>query len=261
MKKWHLIRNYLIYRVKSVNQHGVHSPFVFELLNSTIYNKTDFYIYKDIEKLRFKLSLSSIKINCQDLGAGSLVQNTTLRSVKQLVNHSAKSRKYGQLLFRLADHFQPSQVLELGTSLGLSTAYLASANSKATVNTIEGCPEIAAIAKQNFNKLGLNNIQQTTGNFDTVLPELLLNINKLDLVFFDGNHRKEPTMNYFKQCLEKSHEGSIFIVDDIYWSTEMTEAWEEIKSDSQVTVTLDLFYLGIVFFRKEQVKQHFVIKF
>ena len=107
----------------------------------------------------------------------------------------------------------------------------------------------------------LQNIEQHVGNFDDVLPKILSEKEKIDFVFFDGNHRKEPTLNYFRQCLDKVHEGSVFIFDDIYWSLEMKEAWSEIKMNEQVTVTLDLFYLGIVFFRKEQVKQHFIIRY
>jgi predicted O-methyltransferase YrrM len=239
----------------------VHSPFVFDLLLSTIYNKKDFYTYKTIESLRSQLKESEQVLNCIDLGAGSLLQNKSSKSVRQLVNSAAKSPKYAQLLFRLVDHFQPEEILELGTSLGISTAYLASANSKLKVTSIEGCKEIADKATENFKKLDLQNIKQFVGNFDDVLPEILSKKEKVDLVFFDGNHRKAPTLNYFKQCLEKAHEGSIFIFDDIYWSSEMKEAWEEIKMNERVTVTLDLFYFGIVFFRKEQVKQHFVIRY
>ena len=261
MKKIHLIYNYLRYRFKSVNEHGVHSPFVFDLLLSTIYNKKYFYAYKNIELLRTQLTGSDQKLTCIDLGAGSQMQSKNSRSVQQIVTSAAKPPKYAQLLFRLADHFQPENILELGTSLGISTAYLASANSKIQVVTIEGCSEISEKAKEHFKQLGLENIEQHTGNFDDVLPKVLSGKEKTDLVFFDGNHRKEPTLNYFRQCLEKAHENSVFIFDDIYWSSEMTEAWNEIKMNERVTVTLDLFYLGIVFFRKEQAKQHFMIRY
>lgn len=256
-----MILNYLVYRVKSVNEHGVHSPFVYELLLSTLYNKRNFYSYIQVEKLRNSLSLSDVKVQCIDLGAGSHVKNTTKKSVQQLVSSAAKPAKYAQLLFRLVNHFQPTTILELGTSLGISSSYLASANSKSKIVTIEGCKEIAEVAKLNFQTLELKNIEQVVGNFDVVLPQVLSKIEQLDFVFFDGNHRKGPTLNYFKQCLEKANEKSVFVFDDIYWSPEMTEAWEEIKKHDKVTVTLDLFYMGIVFFRTEQVKEHFVIRY
>jgi len=261
VKKLFLLYNYLIYRLKSTNRHGVHSPFVYELLESVIYNKNDFYCYTTIEELRKELLASKKVINCVDLGAGSLKNNSIKKSVQQLTKYAAKPPKYAQLLFRLVNHFQPKQVIELGTSLGISTAYLASANSKIKVITIEGAPEVANEAKQHFNQLQLKNIEQLTGNFDAVLPHILATTEKIDFVFFDGNHRKQPTLSYFEQCLKKSHNNSVFVFDDIYWSAEMKEAWEEIKNNNQVTVTIDLFFIGIVFFRKEQVKQHFVITY
>lgn len=244
-----------------MNEHGVHSPFVYDLLLSTIYNKKNFYAYAKIEKMRKALSVSSHSVECIDLGAGSRVNNDSKKTVAQILFSAAKPAKYGRLLFRLADHFQPATVLELGTSLGISSAYLAAANSNSKVTTVEGCEEIAAVAKQTFKLLEIKNIEQVQGNFDDVLPEILKNIHQLDMVFFDGNHRKEPTLNYFRQCLEKATENSVFIFDDIYWSEEMKETWQEIKAHPKVTVTLDLFQFGIVFFRTKQVKEHFIIRF
>jgi len=207
------------------------------------------------------MSSSGQIVNCNDLGAGSLHSNNAAKTIKSLAKHSAKPTKYARLLFRLVNHFQPDHVIELGTSLGISSAYMASARSQTDVITIEGCPEIAAIAMKNNKELELKNIDQLVGNFDEVLPAILNKLEKVDFVFFDGNHRKKPTLRYFQWCTQKAHENSVFIMDDIYWSEEMKEAWEEIKNDNRVTVTIDLFFMGIVFFRKEQVKQHFMIKF
>jgi predicted O-methyltransferase YrrM len=261
VKKIFLLFNYITYRLKSTNEHGVHSPFVYDLLTNVIYNRTDYYAYQKIETLRAHLYLSEQKINCIDLGAGAIRNSISQKQVKHIAKHSAKSAKHAQLLFRLVNHFQPAIVLELGTSLGISTAYMASPNSKTQLITIEGCPEIATLAQQNIKQFELKNVEYIVGNFDDVLPAILTRTEKVDFVFFDGNHRKQATLNYFYQCLLKAHEGSIFVFDDIYWSEEMKEAWNEIKNNDQVTVTIDLFFMGIIFFRKEQVKQHFVIKF
>ncbi len=261
MNKLYTAYKYLIYRFQSVDEHGVHSPFVFNLLLNVIYNKVKFYNYIKIEELRSKLLVSNQEINITDMGAGSTKGIKKARKVKEIALHSAKSAKYGQLLFRLVNHFQPKTILELGTSLGISTSYLASVNSESEIFTIEGSEEIAKIAKNNFQELELTNIRSISGNFDTELPILLDRIDTLDFVFFDGNHRKEPTLRYFEQCLSKATEKSVFVFDDIYWSKEMTEAWEEIKKNAAVSVSIDLFFIGIVFFRKEQAKQHFVIKF
>jgi predicted O-methyltransferase YrrM len=243
-----------------MDEHGVHSPFVFELLTSVIYNNKDYYAYRKAEELRNRLFSDQSQVSCQDPGAGP-ARGRTSKKVKDIARRSAKTAKYGALLFRLVDRFQPRAVLELGTSLGISTTYLALANSKIPVTTVEGCAEISRVASTNFSELEIGNVSLIQGHFDEVLPSLLQSNNSFDLVFFDGNHTKEATLRYFNLCLEKATDRSVFVVDDIYWSPGMMQAWEEIKADKKVTVTIDLFYMGIVFFHKEQVKQDFVIRF
>lgn len=261
MKKVFLAVNYLTYRLKSTSEHGVHSPFVFDLVTNVIYNKVDFYVYKEIEAVRTHLLESEKTIEFEDLGAGSLKTQSKKRKIEEIAKYSVKPKKYSQLLFRLVNHFQPTQILELGTSLGITTSYLAKANSKGKIISVEGTKEIAAVAKENFTQLEIKNVEQIIGNFDNELPALLNKIEKLDFVFFDGNHRKDATLNYFYQCLEKANDKSVFVFDDIYWSSGMKQAWQEIKNNTKVTVTIDLFFMGIVFFRQEQVKQHFIIKY
>jgi len=152
-------------------------------------------------------------------------------------------------------------VIELGTCLGITTAYLSKACPEAEVITIEGCPETAKVAYQNFKDLELENTELQVGNFDVLLPGIIAQQERLDFVYVDGNHRKDATLNYFNWCLPKVHEGSLLIFDDIYWSKGMKEAWEEIKAHPEVTVTIDLFWIGLVYFRKGQAKEHFKIKF
>jgi len=200
-------------------------------------------------------------IEVTDLGAGSSQLKGIKRKVSDLAKYSAKSAKYGQLLYRLSAHFKPFNILELGTSFGISTLYLSLGNEDATTTTMEGCPEIAALAKKHFSSLNSNRIEVITGDFGKALPAYLQKNNRLDLVFFDGNHRREPTLEYFRLCLEKANDNSLFIFDDIHWSEEMEEAWAEIKNHPSVTVTIDLFFVGLVFFRKGQEKQHFSIRF
>lgn len=241
--------------------HGIHSPFVYDLLTNVIENDNQYYIFADIENLRNQLLRSKQKMIVSDLGAGSALKNTRERSIKKIVKHSAKNRKYGQLLFRLVHHFKPEILLELGTSLGFSSAYLAAPDKDSILHTIEGCNNLARYAMHNFSLLKLENIKSYNAPFEEALPKILNKIKVLDFAFFDGNHRKEPTLNYFNQCLGKINSNSVFIFDDIHWSAEMEEAWEEIKKHPQVVVTIDLFFLGLVFFRKELSKQDFVIRF
>ena len=249
---------YLKYWFSAKTAHGIHSPFVFQLYNEVINKKGNYYSFDKIEQLRKKLLLSQKEIDVTDLGTGK----SEKRTVSEIAERSLKSVKYGQLLFRLAYHFKSNTILELGTSLGITTSYLASANPNSKVITIEGCPNISSAAKSNFESLGLNNIETVVGNFDSVLgSRLKTQDSRLDFVFFDGNHRKAPTLKYFSQCLEVANNDSVFIFDDIHWSDEMEDVWEEIKSHPKVTVTIDLFFLGLVFFRKEQAKENFILKF
>ncbi len=260
-KKIFLLNQYLIYRLRAKTTHGTHSPFVFDMLNKAIYSPHPFYAYKKIERYRRQLLASDEQIQCTDYGAGATDGGHQVKHVNAIAKKAVKSAKYGQLLFRLVNYFQPKTILELGTSLGVTTCYLSAANSESKVITIEGCPETAAIAQKNWSDLGYKNILPQVGNFDALLPETLKDIQTLDFVFFDGNHRKQATLDYFNLCMEKSHAKSIFVMDDIYWSEEMKEAWGIIKADARVTITIDLFFVGLVFFRKGQAKQDFVIKF
>ena len=261
MFPFRLAVKYAQYFSRSLRLHGIHSPFVFNLQHTVIFHKGTFGAYLLIEDLRRELLQDDRTITIKDFGAGSRTNAGLTRRLKDIARNSAKPPKYAQLLFRLVNHFAPETIFDLGTSLGLTTAYLASARRNATVYSFEGCPATAKIAKENFQKLKLGNIQLIEGNLDETLSETLKKVPKLDFVFFDGNHRYEPTMRYFRQCLAKAYENSVFVLDDIYWSEEMEKAWKEIAQHPEVTVALDLFQIGIVFFRKNQEKEYFTIRY
>jgi len=231
------------------------------LVEEVFRDKRHFYAYEDIETLRKVLLGRGESITIQDLGAGSRVNATTTRRIDRMVKEVAITPKYGQLLFRLINHFKPQSMLELGTSLGISALYQAKANPNIPFFTIEGAPQLAQLAQQNFSKLQAHNIQLIVGNFEEYLPAILEKMEDLDYAFIDGNHRKKPTLSYFKQCLAKASNEALFIFDDIHWSPEMTECWKEICEHPQVTVSIDLYRMGLVFIRKEQTKQHFMLWF
>ena len=218
--------------------------------------------YDKIEAVRTKLLNDRRILEIVDYGAGSTVSTKHSRSVSSIVKSAVKSKKYSQLLFRFVHHLKPEYILELGTSFGLSTAYMAIANPVSKIYTYEGSHIIADIATKNFKKAGLRNIELILGNFDDTLSPIVNRLPKLDMVFFDGNHRKEPTLNYFQTCLAKAGQNSVFIFDDIHWSRGMEKAWKMIQSDPAVCCTVDLFFMGLVFFRPEfREKQHFTIRF
>jgi predicted O-methyltransferase YrrM len=256
--------SYLSYWLRSGNAHGLHSPFVYGLYTTVVCHDGEFRAYGRIEWRRRKLLKSDKTIAVKDLGAGSQVAGAggTQRRLSAIARHAAKPPRLAQLLFRLVNHFQPATILELGTSLGLTTAYLAAPNSRSQVITFEGCPNTAAVARETFTRLRLRNIELVEGNLDQTLPATLAMLDKpVDFVFFDGNHRYEPTLRYFEQCLTKAHENSVFVLDDIHWSAEMEQAWEAVKAHPAVTVTVDLFYVGLVFFRKTQPRQDFRLRY
>jgi predicted O-methyltransferase YrrM len=242
--------------------HGVHSPFVFDFVINVLNDKTRLQDFDKIEALRASLLKQDEKITVEDFGAGSALDPSRERKIRDIARHAAKPAKYGRLLHRVIEHYQCRNILELGTSLGLSTSYMAAAPSAQKVVTLEGSENIANKAIQNFTALTLHNIEIITGNFDHTLDAVLKNHPKPDFIFFDGNHRKEPTLRYFRQCLAGATENDIFIFDDIHWSAEMEEAWREICKTQAVTCSIDLFFVGIVFFRKDfREKQAFTIRY
>lgn len=252
---------YLRYWLRSGNAHGLHSPFVFSLYLDVVCHSGEFAAFEAIENRRAALRADTRQLRITDYGAGSQTGAGRERPVRDVARHAAKPARLAQLLFRLVNYRQPRTVLELGTSLGLTTAYLASATSQARVLTLEGCPETAAMARETFEQLHLRNVELVEGNFDETLPATLANLTApLDFAFFDGNHRYEPTLRYLEQCLPYATGESVFVFDDIHWSEEMEQAWAAIKAHPAVTLTVDLFFIGLVFFRPNAPKQHFTLR-
>jgi predicted O-methyltransferase YrrM len=262
--KFQIAFKYFQYLLKSSNGkgHGIHSPFVYDLVRNVLNDKKDYEVYNEVESLRSQLLQNKTILTIEDFGAGSRINLQKQRAVAAIAKSSLKPKKFSQLLFRIAKYYQLKQIIELGTSLGITSSYLSLADKNATVTTLEGSPAVALVAKNNFTKLNLRNIKLVEGNFDNALPGVLNEIKKLDLGFVDGNHRKQPTLDYFHQLLTCINESSILVFDDIHWSKEMDEAWDEIKKHPAVTITVDLFFIGIVFFRKEnKAKENFLIRF
>ncbi len=231
--------------------HGMHSPFVFDFITNILNDRSGYPAYDKVEKLRKKLLKDKTVLMVDDLGAGSGHAADERRTIALIARNASKPKKWGQFLYRLVKYYQPGNILELGTSLGISTAYLALGNSDAKLTSLEGAPMIASKAKENLDGLGIKNVDQWIGNFDELLPKLIDDKKTWDLVFVDGNHRKEPTLKYFEWILTNTDSGSIIIFDDNHWSEEMEEAWEIIRKDPRVRCSLDLFFVGLVFFRDE----------
>ncbi|MEZ4883163.1 MAG: class I SAM-dependent methyltransferase [Chitinophagales bacterium] len=256
------IYRYLQYLRQAKSKYYLHSPFVYQLAEEVIFDKRDYYAFSDIEYVRSQLLQNHHIIDVKDYGAGSKnTEASERRQISEIAKNAAAPEKVGQLLFRLVHYFEPKTMLELGTSLGIGTLYHALALPKSKVYTIEGCPNTAKIARQTFDLMQLKNIYTKVGTFEQMLPTTLAEIGQLDYIYMDGNHRKEPTLQYLNRCLPYIHNNTIMVFDDINWSEEMQEAWASVKAHPKVTLTIDLFRLGIVFFREEQAKEHFQLYF
>lgn len=255
---FHQIIHYIKFLFNSTNQHGIHSPFVYNLVTKCFYDKTKFDAYQNILNYKKSLLKTHTKIKITDLGAGSQVMKQKERSISEMAKNAGSTNKSAKLLFRLINYFKFENILELGTSLGIGTYAMGLGNPEAKITSIEGCPNISEFSKSNLETHQAKNFDVINGDFDNEIKKLTLH--SYNLIFFDGNHQKKATLNYFETLLQTVHNDSVFIFDDIYWSKDMTEAWETIKKHPKVTVTIDTFFWGFVFFRKEQVKEHFVIR-
>lgn len=249
---------YIKFLTKATNQHGVHSPFVYNFVTKCLYYKTKFNDYEKLNQYRTDLLNSDSLLQVIDLGEGSKKLDTKQRQISQMAKTSSSSVKNTKTLYRVAKYFDFKNSLELGTSLGMATFALSIANPKANITTIEGCANTSTFAKSKLDNLDVKNVNFKTDNFTNAIPNLT--DKNYDFIFFDGHHNKEATIQYFEALLSKIHNDTVFVFDDIYWSKGMTEAWEYIKNHESVKVTVDCFYLGFVFFRKEQVKEHFKIR-
>jgi len=261
-----IIKPYLNFLWNSKNQHGVHSPFVFDLVTKCFYDKKKYPEYSILKEYRKSLLANENTIEVTDFGAGSRVFKSNQRKISAIAKNAGIAPKRAELLFRITNYFQPESILEIGTSLGLATFALSLGNKSRSIGTkiitLEGCLTTLnqcqlLIQKSNFKTA---NIEFINTKFEDYLQTYNLQPTTHNLVYFDGNHSKSATLEYFESLLPTISNESVWIFDDIHWSKDMEDAWEAIKSHPKVTVTIDTFQWGLVFFRKEQEKEHFTIR-
>ncbi len=248
---------YLKFLTKATNQHGIHSPFVFQFVTQCLYDNKSKPYYGILKRYRQRLLASKEVIEVNDYGAGSRVFSSNTRAVSAIARHAGATSKRSKLLSRCVVYFAPERILELGTSLGMATVALATHHTTRVIS-VEGCKATAGVAQQQLDHFDIKKVVLINEEFGESLPKLAKN--NYDLIYFDGNHSKVATLNYVKTLLPTIGNDTVWIFDDIHWSKEMTAAWEEIKALDQVRVTVDCFWLGFVFFRKEQAKEHFKVR-
>ena len=254
----HIIKAYIKFLWHSKNQHGVHSPFVYSLVTKCFYDKKSKADYKLLKTYRNDLLRNKNTIEVTDFGAGSRVFKSNTRQISKIAETAGITNSRAALLYRIGTYFQPDTVLEIGTSLGLATSALSLGNPKAKITTLEGCPQTARQAQLQFEKFNLDNVNSIVTEFTDYFKKSPLST--FDLVYFDGNHSKKATLEYFDLLLPTITNDTLWIFDDIHWSEDMEAAWETIKNHPKVTVTIDTFQWGLVFFRYEQEKEHFIIR-
>jgi len=257
-----LILKYINYKLTSFTEHDIHSPFLYNFYEELIKNPHPFGDFEELNLIRNSLLKNNTTIDVTDFGVGSKKNKSKKRSIKDIAKHGIAQKKQSEFLYRLINKFKPKTIIELGTSIGLTSLYLSKPSKNFTVYSIEGCLNLQSFAKQLFLENKAFNIVSMNGNFDIEFPNLLAQLKTVDFVYIDGNHSYESTITYFNEALKKKHDQSIFVIDDINWSEGMQKAWKEIYSNLQVTLSLDFFYFGIVFFRTEQKqKEHYVLNF
>lgn len=254
------IKTYLNFLWRSKNQHGVHSPFVFSLVTKCFYDTKTKPDYKILKAYRNDLLSNKNTIEVTDFGAGSRVFKSNTRQISKIAQTAGITPNRAELLYRIVHYFQPETILEIGTSLGLATSALALGNPKAKITTLEGCPQTSGIAQKQFAKFKLDNIKTVVTEFTEYFKNCQLNTEHCQLIYFDGNHSKQATLDYFELLLPTVTNETVWIFDDIHWSEGMEEAWKIIKNHPKVSVTIDTFQWGLVFFRYEQEKEHFTIR-
>lgn len=253
---WYSIKSYIPFLLKSKNKHGVHSPFVYDLITKGFKAKITLETNRLFKAYRKQLLQSKESIEVTDFGSGSRVFKSNTRKISDIGKHAGTPLFKQQFLYRVATYLDFKNTLELGTSLAMGSIALARAKNNQVVS-IEGCPQTAQTAEKYLCKFHIKNVQIKNGLFEELIPKLSAT---WDAVFIDGNHSYKSTIAYFDLLLPYLHNDSVLIFDDIYWSKEMTLAWKELVKHPKITVSIDLFHFGLLFFRKEQLKESFMIR-
>ncbi len=262
-----LAGEYLEWRLKSKNLHGIHSPFMYSFMKDCLYRNVVLKEFEAIENERKRLLSDTSVVAYNDPGAGSRTgkrnsENEPIcRKVKSIAKTSLQKPKYSRMLFRLANYFKSGKILELGTSLGITSSYLSLCDEKCIIDTIEGAEPVAAIAREVFQRIGIQNINLHHGKFSDVLPRLLNNNSQYEMVFIDGDHHGDHLLNYFNELVKHTHTNGVIVIDDIRWTHSMLKAWKQITKHEAVTAVADLFTLGIVFMNPSLSKETFYIRF
>jgi len=261
MREIKTVAGFLAYYLRAVNRHGIQAPFAYQLNEAVFRSDATEGLHRDFELYRKQLLNDHSEIDLRDFGAGFGGTKCNRRTVSYVVRNSAKQPRYARMLYRLVRFLKPGIILELGTSAGISTLYMAAGHTEAKVVTVEGCASTADLARKTFSKFSGYDISLYEGRFEDVIPGQALTLPRIDFLFIDGNHRFQPTIDYVNLCFPLLSSGAVIVVDDINWSQEMKEAWLSLKGDSRFTLSIDLYMMGLLFISKNLSKQDLVVRY
>jgi len=251
-----ILIKYIKYRIQAKNRHGIHSPFVYSFSNECTQLKVDNDFQRIRKTLFSQLKKNKKEISITDFGAGSK-RLSSQRTISKIFTTCSSKGKYGLLLYKIARHYQPKTILEFGTSIGIGSIHFSFGAPLSTITTVEACHNTYEVARSHFKSLGISNINAINDTFQNFLKHY--NGQKFDLVFIDGHHDGVALKNYLELLNPHTHNDTLFILDDIRWSNSMFEAWKELCASQDYHVTMDLFRMGIILKRSQQVKEHFVV--
>lgn len=253
-----IICEYIKYIAKAKGRHQIHSPFVYELVDVCFSQKV---AKKDKKTLaRFTSTLYNDKNNYEfdTQGAGSKRKNT-FAQIKQYATNARTKGKYWTLLYKISTHYKPTRILELGTNFGFGSLAFSLGHPSAEIDTVEGSNILYEINQKNFKNFSNHKIEFHRNTFDTFFdtkPQT-----KYDLIFIDGDHTSEKLFKHLKKAIEYAHNETFILIDDIRWSGDMYDAWEQITADKRFNLTIDLFKLGIILLKENKEKEHFIIRY
>ncbi len=257
MSKAFQVKSFLSHWLNTVDEHSVHSPFFFDFHQKVIKGKEVTPDSEKIEAVRANLLSNQSEVDYQDLGSNSKHFNTQRRKLSDIAATSLMPQKWAHLLYRIALYNESKKIVELGTSMGLTSLYLSKV-PKSTVFTFEGNPSMINVALTHFEFFETKNIQLIEGNIDTTLSDHLQNPTKIQLAIIDANHRYEPTLHYFELLARRMADKGIIVIDDIHGSPEIEKAWQKLVEHDLVYGSIDLFRMGILFFDLSLNKQHYI---
>ncbi|MGB3590350.1 MAG: class I SAM-dependent methyltransferase [Nonlabens sp.] len=247
---------YARFRYRCFYLHGIHSPFIFEFAR-VIKDNTNKNGYLELLRFRESVKNNNTLLTIEDHGAGSRVFKTNTRKVSELLRYNSTSLERTKLLYRIVQHYQPRNILELGTSLGIGSHAMAMASSSTRIITVEGAAMVAAFTANHLEKNQITNVSVVHATFKDYMPTLTGR--QFDLIYIDGHHDGNALVNYFEDLLELCHNETIIIADDINWSSSMQGAWNKIQDHPMVTASINTFDWGILFLRKEQRQERFYV--